>query len=192
MKRKAKIKRETNETKIDIKINLDGKGRYKIVTNEPFLTHMLEQLSKHSGIDIKINATGDVNIDSHHLAEDIGITLGTSVLKALGNKKGIKRFGAFGIMDESLCRIAIDISGRSFLDYNVKIPARKIGNFDTELIEEFFNGFVRGAKITLHIDKIKGKNTHHIIESMFKGFALALKDAISVAGNKIPSTKNKI
>jgi len=192
MKRKAKIKRETTETKIDIKINLDGKGRYKIVTNEPFLTHMLEQLSKHSGIDIKINATGDVNIDSHHLAEDIGITLGTSVLKALGNKKGIKRFGAFGIMDESLCRIAIDISGRSFLDYNVKIPARKIGNFDTELIEEFFNGFVRGAKITLHIDQIKGKNTHHIIESMFKGFALALKDAISVAGNKIPSTKNKI
>lgn len=192
MKRKSAIKRKTTETKIDIKINLDGKGIYKIVTNEPFLTHMLEQLSKHSGIDMKINAIGDVNIDSHHLAEDIGITLGTSLLKALGNKKGIKRFGSFGIMDESLCRIVIDISGRSFLDYNVKIPAKKIGNFDTELIEEFFNGFVRGAKVTLHIDQIKGKNTHHIVESIFKGFALALKDAISVIGTKIPSTKNKI
>jgi len=192
MKRKSSIKRRTTETNINMKINLDGKGKYKIKTNEPFLTHMLEQLSKHSRIDMDINATGDVGIDSHHLAEDIGITLGESLQKALGDKKGIKRFGSFGVMDESLCRIALDISGRPYLDYKVKINMKRIGTFDTELVEEFFNGFVRGAKVTLHIDQIKGKNSHHIIEAIFKGFALALKDAISVCGKDIPSTKNKI
>jgi imidazoleglycerol-phosphate dehydratase len=192
MKRKAEVKRQTSETNIKININLDGKGRYKIKTAEPFLTHMLEQISKHSKIDMEIDATGDVEIDSHHLVEDTGITLGKAVLKSLGSKKGINRYGAFGIMDESLCRIVLDISGRSFLDFNVKIPAKRIGSFDTELVEEFFNGFVRGAEVTLHIDLIKGKNTHHIIESIFKGFALALKDAISICGKEIPSTKNKI
>ncbi len=192
MKRKAAAKRQTTETKINIRINLDGKGKYKIKTDEPFLNHMLEQLSKHSRIDIDINARGDVHIDSHHLAEDIGITFGEVFLKSLGDKKGIKRFGSFGVMDESLCRIVLDISGRSFLDYNVKIPMKRIGSFDTELIEEFFNGFVRGAKVTLHIDQIKGKNSHHIIEAIFKGFALALKDAVSICGKDVPSTKNKI
>lgn len=192
MKRKAAVKRRTTETKVNIKIKLDGKGQYKIKTNEPFLTHMLEQISKHSRINLNINAVGDVNVDSHHLAEDIGITLGEALLKALGNKKGIKRFGSFGVMDESLCRIALDISGRPYLDYNVNIKMKRIGTFDTELVEEFFNGFVRGAKITLHIDQVKGRNSHHIIEAIFKGFALALKDAISVCGKEIPSTKNKI
>lgn len=192
MVRKATMKRQTTETRVNIKIKLDGKGRYKIKTNEPFLTHMLEQISKHSRISLNINAVGDVNIDSHHLTEDIGITLGEALLKALGNKKGIKRFGSFGVMDESLCRVALDISGRTYLDYNVDIKIKKIGTFDTELVEEFFYGFVRGAKVTLHIDQIKGRNSHHIIESIFKGFALALKDAISLCGKDIPSTKNKI
>ncbi|MCX8094103.1 MAG: imidazoleglycerol-phosphate dehydratase HisB [Candidatus Goldbacteria bacterium] len=192
MKRQVKVKRKTSETQIDVKINLYGSGKYKIKTDEPFLTHMLEQLSKHSRIDMFINACGDVEIDSHHLVEDLGITLGEVIMKALGNKRGIKRFGSFGVMDESLCRIVLDISGRPLLDFNVNIPLKKIGSFDTELVEEFFNGFVRGARITLHIDQIKGKNSHHIIESIFKGFALALKDAISICGREIPSTKNKI
>lgn len=192
MKRISVVKRQTTETNLSIKINLDGKGKYKIKTNEPFLTHMLTQLSKHSKIDMYINALGDVNIDSHHLVEDTGIVLGEALQKALGNKKGIKRFGSFGVMDEALCRIVLDISGRTYLDYNVNLNIKKIGTFDTELVEEFFNGFVRGAKVTLHIDQIKGKNTHHIIESIFKGFALALRDAVLICGKDIPSTKNKL
>ncbi len=192
MKRKASVRRKTTETNINVKIKLDGKGKYKIKTNEPFLTHMLEQLSKHSRIDMDIDATGDIYIDSHHLAEDTGITLGEAILKALGDKKGIKRFGAFGVMDEALCRVALDISGRPYLDYKVKLNTKRIGTFDTELVEEFFNGFVRGAKVTLHIDQIKGRNSHHIIEAIFKGFALALREAISICGSEIPSTKNKI
>ncbi|MBP7791920.1 MAG: imidazoleglycerol-phosphate dehydratase HisB [Candidatus Goldbacteria bacterium] len=192
MKRGAFVKRQTTETKISMKINLDGKGKHKIKTNEPFLTHMLEQLSKHGRIDMTVNAVGDVDVDSHHLVEDVGIVLGEALSKALGKKRGIKRFGSFGVMDESLCRVALDISGRPYLNYNVDLKTKKIGTFDTELVEEFFNGFVRGARVTLHIDQIKGKNSHHIIESVFKGFAIALKDAISVCGSEIPSTKNKI
>ena len=190
--RRAVIKRKTNETDIVFGLNLDGKGRYCIRTNEPFLTHMLEQLSKHSGIDMTITAKGDTEIDAHHLTEDLGITLGMALSKALGNKKGIKRFGSAGVLDEALVRVVIDLSGRSYLDYNVRLPAKRIGNFDTELIEEFFNGFVRGGSFTLHIDQLKGKNTHHVLESVFKGLAVALREAKTVAGSALPSTKGKL
>jgi imidazoleglycerol-phosphate dehydratase len=190
--RKALIKRTTKETDIKLSVNLDGRGKYKIKTNEPFLTHMLEQLSKHSGIDIIATAKGDVEIDAHHLTEDLGITLGQAIAKALGNKKGIKRFGSAGVLDEALCRVVIDLSGRAYLDYTLKLSTKRIGDFDTELIEEFFNGFVRGGSFTLHVDQLKGKNTHHILEAAFKGLALALKDAVLVVGKALPSTKGKL
>ena len=190
--RKALIKRTTKETDIKLSINLDGRGKYNIKTNEPFLTHMLEQLSRHSGIDIQAEAIGDVEIDAHHLTEDLGITLGQAIAGALGNKKGIKRFGSAGVLDEALCRVVIDLSGRAYLDYNLKLSTKRIGAFDTELIEEFFNGFVRGGSFTLHVDQLKGKNTHHILEAAFKGLALALKDAVMVVGKVLPSTKGKL
>jgi imidazoleglycerol-phosphate dehydratase len=190
--RKAETKRKTKETDIVFGINLDGKGVYSIKTNEPFMTHMLEQLSKHSGIDMIIAAKGDTEIDAHHLTEDLGITLGQVLTNALGDKKGIRRFGSAGVLDEALVRVVIDLSGRTYLDYNVKPGIKKIGTFDTELVEEFFNGFTRGGNVTLHIDQLKGKNAHHILEAVFKGFALALKEAITVAGNVLPSTKGSL
>ncbi len=190
--RKAGIKRATKETDIVFGMNVDGKGVYSIKTNEPFMTHMLEQLSKHSGIDMVIAAKGDVEIDAHHLTEDLGITLGQVLSKALGDKKGIRRFGSAGVLDEALVRVVIDLSGRTYLDYNVKLGVKKIGTFDTELVEEFFNGFTRGGNVTLHIDQLKGKNTHHILEAVFKGFALALKEAVAVTGKNLPSTKGML
>ena len=190
--RKAETKRTTKETDIVFGMNLDGKGVYSIKTNEPFLTHMLEQLSKHSGIDMVITAKGDTEIDAHHLTEDLGITLGQVLSKALGDKRGIRRFGSAGVLDEALVRVVIDLSGRTYLDYNVKLGVKKIGTFDTELVEEFFNGFTRGGNITLHIDQLKGKNTHHILEAVFKGFAVALKEAVAVSGGSLPSTKGKL
>lgn len=190
--RKAVMKRKTKETDIVFGMNLDGKGIYSIKTNEPFMTHMLEQLSKHSGIDMVITAKGDTEIDAHHLTEDLGITLGRVMAKALGDKKGIRRFGSAGVLDEALCRVVIDLSGRTYLDYNVKLGIKKIGTFDTELVEEFFNGFTRGGNVTLHIDQLKGKNTHHILEAVFKGFALALKEAVEVTGKNLPSTKGTL
>ncbi|MEI7542108.1 MAG: imidazoleglycerol-phosphate dehydratase HisB [bacterium] len=190
--RTAEFSRKTNETDIVFGINLDGTGKYSIKTNEPFMTHMLEQLSKHSGIDMVIAAKGDTQIDAHHLTEDLGITLGQVLVKALGNKSGIKRFGSAGVLDEALCRVVIDLSGRTYLDYNVKLAIKKIGTFDTELVEEFFNGFTRGGNVTLHIDLLKGKNTHHILEAIFKGFALALREAISINGKNVPSTKGTL
>lgn len=187
------IKRKTKETNITGQINLDGKGNYNIKTPIPFFTHMLEQLAKHSGIDLKLNVSGDIDVDFHHTIEDTGISLGQAILEALQDKKGINRFGlAYGIIDEALCRVVLDISGRTYIDYNVDFGKKKTGDFDAELVEEFLNGFVRGGKITLHIDKIKGKNTHHIIESIFKGLALALRQAILREGKNLPSTKGQI
>jgi imidazoleglycerol-phosphate dehydratase len=190
--RKAAIIRKTKETDITISVNLDGKGVYSIKTNEPFLTHMMEQLSKHSGIDIKLSAKGDTEIDAHHLTEDLGITLGQAILKALGNKKGIKRFGSAGVLDEALCRVVIDLSGRTYLGYDLDLKVKRIGTFDTELIEEFFNGFTRGGLLTLHVDQLKGKNTHHILEAAFKGLALSLKEAVKIEGKALPSTKGSL
>ncbi len=190
--RKAGIIRKTKETDIKLSVNLDGTGKYSVKTNEPFMTHMLEQLSKHSGIDMTAAAKGDVEIDAHHLTEDLGITLGQAIAKALGDKKGIKRFGSAGVLDEALCRVVLDLSGRAYISYNVKLNVKKIGTFDTELVEEFFNGFARGGEFTLHIDQLKGKNTHHILEAVFKGFALALKDAVKAEGKSLPSTKGRL
>jgi|ERR1035437_377684 imidazoleglycerol-phosphate dehydratase len=190
--RKAEMKRNTKETDIVFGMNLDGKGVYSVKTNEPFMTHMLEQLSKHSGIDMVIAAKGDTQIDAHHLTEDLGITLGQVMAKALGDKKGIRRFGSAGVLDEALVRVVMDLSGRTYLDYNVKLSVKKIGTFDTELVEEFFNGFTRGGNVTLHIDQLKGRNTHHILEAVFKGFALALKEAIAITGKNLPSTKGTL
>jgi len=192
-KRTSSSKRKTKETSIAIELCLDGSGKYNIRTQVPFLTHMLEQISKHSLIDLDINAKGDADVDAHHTTEDIGITLGDAVSEALGNKKGIKRFGfAYGIMDEALARVALDFSGRPYLNFNLKFSKKRIGNFDTELVEEFFQGFSRGANMTLHIDGIKGGNTHHNIEAVFKGFALALRDALSIHGKGLPSTKGRL
>ncbi|MGD0566262.1 MAG: imidazoleglycerol-phosphate dehydratase HisB [Candidatus Goldiibacteriota bacterium] len=190
--RTATIIRKTKETDIIMTVNLDGGGKYSIKTNEPFLTHMMEQLSKHSSIDITVRAEGDVDVDAHHLTEDLGIVLGQAVLKALGNKKGIKRFGSAGVLDEALCRVVLDISGRTYLGYGLKPGSKKIGSFDTELVEEFFNGFTRGGMLTLHVDQLKGKNTHHIFEAAFKGLALALKEAVKIEGGSLPSTKGKL
>jgi len=190
-KRVSIIKRKTKETDIFVKIYLDGSGNYSIKTQNQFFTHMLEQFSKHSGIDLELKAKGDIKVDLHHTLEDTGIVLGQAINEALQDKKGIKRFGyAFGVLDEALTRIIIDLSGRAYIDYNVDF--NKKCDFDTEAIEEFFNGFARGGKFTLHIDKIKGKNNHHIIESIFKGFALAVKQAISKEGKNLPSTKGSI
>ncbi len=192
-KRFAKIKRKTKETCITGKIFLDGEGNFKIKTPIPFLTHMLEQFSKHSRIDIKLDVTGDIDVDLHHTVEDTGISLGQAIYDALQDKKGINRFGmAYGVLDEALCRVVLDISGRTYISYNVDFLKKTKGEFDVGLIEEFLNGFVRGGKITLHIDKIKGKNNHHIIESVFKGLALALRQAILKEGKNLPSTKGKI
>jgi imidazoleglycerol-phosphate dehydratase len=190
--RTATVKRRTKETDITMTVNLDGTGKYSIKTNEPFLTHMLEQLSKHSSIDISVDASGDVGVDSHHLTEDIGIVLGEAVIKALGDKKGIKRFGSAGVLDEALCRVVLDISSRTYLGYGLDLKLKRIGSFDTELVEEFFHGFTRGGMLTLHVDRLKGKNTHHILEAAFKGLAIALKEAVKIDGSALPTTKGKL
>ncbi|RLA05932.1 MAG: imidazoleglycerol-phosphate dehydratase HisB [Gammaproteobacteria bacterium] len=185
--------RQTNETQVSVDIKLDGTGLSDIDTSVPFLDHMLEQLSKHSGIDLKIKATGDNHIDDHHSVEDIGITLGQAFVNALGDKKGINRFGSFyAPLDESLSRVVIDLSGRPYLDLNVNFKSAKLGTFDTQLVYEFFQGFVNNSAITLHIDNLKGTNDHHKIESIFKAFARAVKIAISFDSknlNSLPSTK---
>lgn len=195
MQRKVKIKRETKETKVVVELNLDGRGRYKIKTTIPFLDHMIEQFALHSGFDILLTAVGDTIVDEHHIVEDIGITLGTAFAKALKNKKGIQRYAeVLTPMDESLSYIAVDISGRPYLSYKVKFfPEYKKTSFDYKLIHEFIKSFVNEAKITLHIKILHGENNHHIAESIFKGLARVLKQAVSISKNKkLPSTKGKL
>ena len=193
MPRKAKIVRKTKETNIIVEANIDGKGIYKIDTKIGFLNHMLEQLSKHSLIDLKIGAKGDTHIDLHHTTEDIGIALGECVRKALGSAKGIKRFAhSFIPMDETLTRVSLDISNRPYLIWKVKLKVEKLGEMDTELFKEWFQAFSQAAGITLHIENIYGDNSHHIIESCFKGLARSLREAIEIdkrVKNKVPSTK---
>lgn len=193
--RNASIQRKTNETNIDLSINLDGKGLNNINTGIGFLNHMLKAFSKHSNIDLNINANGDLDIDSHHLIEDIGICLGKAINDALNNKKGIIRFSnAFIPMDEALTQTSIDISGRGYLIFNVDLPKINLGNFEVESLKEFFYAFAINSKITLHINVLYGENTHHIIESIFKSFAVSLKNAIKISDNpnNIPSTKGII
>ena len=196
MARKAKINRKTKETNIAVEANIDGKGVYKINTKIGFLNHMLEQLSKHSLIDLKILAKGDTNIDLHHTTEDTGIAVGECIKKALRSSKGIKRFAhALIPMDETLTRVAIDISNRPYLIWKVNLKVEKLGEMDTELFKEWFQAFSQSAGITLHIENIYGDNSHHIIESCFKALARALRQALEIdkrIKNKIPSTKGKL
>ena len=191
--RTAEINRKTNETDIALKLNIDGKGDSRINSGCGFLDHMLTLLSRHARFDLELNCKGDTEVDYHHTAEDIGIALGEALSKALGDKRGITRYGSFILpMDESLILTAVDISGRSHLEYDLEIPSQKVGDFDTELVEEFFYGFVRKAEITLHIKKLNGTNSHHIIEGAFKSVARSLKAAVAVDEafkNEIPSTK---
>jgi imidazoleglycerol-phosphate dehydratase len=189
----AKVNRKTKETSIEAEVNLDGKGVYKIDTGIGFLNHMLEQLSKHSLVDINLKAKGDLHIDLHHTTEDSGIVIGEAIAKALGDKKGIKRYAhAYIPMDETLSRVSLDISNRPYLVWNVKLKVEKLGEMDTELFKEWFQAFSQSAGITLHIENIYGDNSHHIIESCFKGLARTLRLALEKdarAGDSLPSTK---
>ena len=189
----AKVNRKTKETSIEAEVNLDVKGVYKIDTGIGFLNHMLEQLSKHSLVDINLKAKGDLHIDLHHTTEDSGIVIGEAIAKALGDKKGIKRYAhAYIPMDETLSRVSLDISNRPYLVWNVKLKVEKLGEMDTELFKEWFQAFSQSAGITLHIENIYGDNSHHIIESCFKGLARALRLALEKdarAGDSLPSTK---
>ena len=194
--RTADISRNTLETQISVSIDLDGKGESKLETGVPFLEHMIDQIARHGMIDININAKGDLHIDGHHTTEDIGIALGQAFSKALGDKKGITRYGhAYVPLDEALSRVVIDFSGRPGLEFGVKFPSGSIGTFDTELFYEFFQGFVNHANATIHIDNIRGRNSHHIAETVFKAFGRALRMAISVddrMAGVIPSTKGAL
>ena len=191
--RKIQESRKTKETDITLSLNLDGSGNSNLSANLPFLEHMLDQTTRYSSIDLDLNAKGDLEIDAHHTVEDIGITLGAAFDKALGDKKGIHRFGyAYIPLDEALSRVVIDFSGRPGLIYNATYPRARVGEFDVELLSEFFHGFSNHAKATIHIDNIRGKNAHHIAETIFKAFGKAIKMAISFDEkniNKIPSTK---
>lgn len=191
--RTAEIKRITKETDIALTLNLDGRGVSDIHSGCGFLDHMLTLFSKHARFDLTLTCNGDVEVDYHHTAEDIGIALGEAFHKALGNKNGITRYGNFLMpMDETLVLSAVDISGRSHLSYAAEVKAKKVGDFDTELVEEFFEAFVRNAKITLHIMKLNGKNSHHILEAVYKSVARSLRQAVAIEEaykDEIPSTK---
>ena len=191
--RLAEIKRETAETEIYLEINIDGKGECRINTGFGFLDHMLTLFSRHGRFDLTVNCKGDTQVDYHHTAEDIGICLGEAFSKALGNKKGITRYGSMMLpMDEALILSAVDLSGRAFLNYALNIPTQKVGTFDTELCEEFWLAFVRTSQSTLHIRQLAGKNSHHIIEGAFKSVARSLREAVAIDplfANDIPSTK---
>ena len=187
------IKRETAETQIELSLNLDGKGIAELDLPCGFLTHMLTLFARHGGFDLTVKATGDTFVDDHHLVEDIGICLGIAFKEAVGNMKGINRYGSMLLpMDEALIETAVDISGRPYLSYKLSVPTEKVGDFDTELVEEFFISFVRNADITLHLISRDGKNSHHIIEGAFKSVARALRNATEIdkrLENEIPSTK---
>lgn len=192
--RKSQITRKTAETDITLSLNLDGNGSYDVKSGSNFFDHMLEQLAKHGGFDLALVCKGDVEVDFHHSAEDVGICLGKAFAEALGDKKGICRYGDVILpMDEALILCALDFSGRSYLNFDVTFPDEyKVGDLDTELIQEFFLAFVRSANVTLHIKKLYGTNIHHIAEGMFKAFARALKKAVAIdAANadRLPSTK---
>jgi imidazoleglycerol-phosphate dehydratase len=191
--RTAKLRRETKETTIELTLDVDGKGATSISTGIPFFDHMLEQLGKHAGFDLDIDAKGDLEVDLHHTVEDVGIVLGQALTQALGEKRGVRRFANSLVpLDEALVQVALDLSGRPFLVYDVEPVAEWIGTFDPQLAEEFWKGFVDGARVTLHIRSITGKNGHHVIEASFKGVARALRDAVKVEGDDVPSTKGTL
>ncbi|TFV93939.1 imidazoleglycerol-phosphate dehydratase HisB [Oxalobacteraceae bacterium OM1] len=194
--RVAEIVRKTNETQIRVVINLDGTGRQNLNTGVPFLDHMLDQIARHGLIDLDIDAKGDLHIDAHHTVEDVGITLGQAVAKAIGDKKGIRRYGhAYVPLDEALSRVVVDFSGRPGLQFHVPFTRAMIGGFDVDLTREFFQGFVNHALVTLHIDNLRGDNAHHQCETVFKAFGRALRMAAELdsrAAGTIPSTKGSL
>ena len=195
MIRNAKIDRITNETDIKLVLNLDGSGKSTIKTGIPFFDHMLDQFTFHSQIDLNLDAKGDLGIDCHHTVEDCGICLGTAFSNALGDKRGINRYGFFLLpMDDALIRVALDFSGRSFLNWNVKFPTSSVGNFDLELVREFFNSFSTNSRATIHVDMLNGFNSHHIAEAVFKSMGKAIKMAITKDQrlDSIPSTKGSL
>ncbi|HCY61816.1 MAG TPA: imidazoleglycerol-phosphate dehydratase HisB [Oxalobacteraceae bacterium] len=196
MQRSAEVTRNTNETQIRVAINLDGTGRQKLNTGVPFLDHMLDQIARHGLIDLEIEANGDLHIDAHHTVEDVGITLGQAFAKAIGDKKGIRRYGhAYVPLDEALTRVVVDFSGRPGLEFHVPFKRAMIGAFDVDLTHEFFQGFVNHALVTLHIDNLRGENAHHQCETVFKAFGRALRMAAELdarAAGTIPSTKGSL
>jgi imidazoleglycerol-phosphate dehydratase len=193
MTRSSKQHRVTNETTIDLVLEVDGGGSASASTGIPFFDHMLEQLGKHAGFDLTIEATGDLEVDLHHTIEDVGIVLGTAFKEALGDKAGVRRFASALVpLDEALVQVALDLSGRPFLVYDVDPVAEWIGTFDPQLAEEFWRALVNAAGITLHIRSVTGRNGHHVIEASFKGVARSLRDAVRVEGTAVPSTKGSL
>ena len=194
--RKAEIQRDTKETRIRVAVDLDGRGEAKLASGIPFLDHMLDQLARHGAIDLAVHAKGDLEIDAHHTVEDIGITLGQAFAKALGDKKGIRRYGhAYVPLDEALSRVVVDFSGRPGLEWHVAFTRARVGEFDVDLTHEFFQGFVNHALATVHVDNLRGDNAHHQCETVFKAFARALREAIEAdprAAGTIPSTKGSL
>ncbi len=194
--RAAKADRKTTETQIALSVDLDGSGKATLATGVPFLDHMLDQVARHAMLDLDIEAKGDLQIDAHHTVEDVGITLGQAVARAVGDKKGIRRYGhAYVPLDEALSRVVIDFSGRPGLEYHVQFKRALIGEFDVDLVHEFFQGFANHAQVTLHIDNLRGDNAHHQCETMFKAFARALRMALEPdprAAGTIPSTKGTL
>ena len=194
--RTARIERNTAETRIAVELDLDGTGRAELATGVPFLDHMLDQLARHGMVDLAVRAAGDLHIDAHHTVEDIGITLGQALRAAVGDKKGIARYGhAYVPLDEALSRVVVDLSGRPGLEFHVPFTRAMIGTFDVDLTREFFQGFVNHAQLTLHVDNLRGDNAHHQAETVFKAFARALRMAVALdprAGAAIPSTKGAL
>jgi len=196
MARTAQVVRNTKETQITVNVNLDGNGTSRLTTGIPFLEHMLDQIARHGMIDLEITAKGDLHIDAHHTVEDIGITFGQAFAKAAGDKSGIRRYGhAYVPLDEALSRVVIDLSGRPGLEYRVEYPRARVGEFDVDLIHEFFQGFANHALVTMHVDGISGQNAHHIAETIFKAFGRAVRMALEpdarMAG-VVPSTKGSL
>ncbi|MBJ7379991.1 MAG: imidazoleglycerol-phosphate dehydratase HisB [Polynucleobacter sp.] len=194
--RQAEVTRNTSETKIQVSLNLDGSGKSELNSGVPFLDHMLDQIARHGMIDLKVSAQGDTHIDDHHTVEDIGITLGQAIAKAVGDKAGLTRYGhAYVPLDETLSRVVIDFSGRPGLEFHVPFTRARVGDFDVDLSIEFFRGFVNHAGVTLHIDNLRGVNAHHQIETVFKAFGRALRMALAIdprSPSSIPSTKGSL
>jgi imidazoleglycerol-phosphate dehydratase len=193
MSRRATVQRTTRETSIEVTIDLDGPARCDIQTPIPFLSHMVDQLGRHGGFDLHVRATGDVEIDGHHTTEDLAIVIGRALGDALGDKRGIRRYGEATLpMDEALCQVALDLSGRTYFVERLALPKAKVGTFDVELAAVFFEGFARGSQCNLHVRKLDGDNLHHVIECAFKCLARALREAVRVEGTDVPSTKGTL